>query len=244
MDDALACRKLLIRVVRLRSIIRSALFHSAGRIHNGYSSGKRNTTPQTFFRNLTILRRCLYRERELMRIVEYSFPEALKTLKNCHQQASSVTERNELSRLLRSYRILWNSMDFIGKRMSLQAEFIEKQDYETFYKFMRYLNKRSHMDSTIVELIVQPNFITAIKSKMQYLKQKHLIGACINLAILIFFFFSLGNLIPLPPLPRVIVQTVLVLATFAISTYLYINTVTHEKYNYYNRKRFEKLLRG
>ena len=244
MDEVLECRRLLMRVVRLRSIIRSALFHSAGRIHNGYSSGKRNTTPQTFFRNLAILRRCLYRERELMRIIDQNFPQAIDTLQDILRQTVSQDEKREIRRLLRGYRMLWNSMQFIGKRMHFQAEFVEKQDYETFYRFLRYLNGRSRLDSTIVELIVQPDFRQAFKKKFQYLKEKHLIGAGINLGLWIFILFSFGNWIPLPLNWRIPTQIALVAILFTISSFLYINTVTQEKYNYYNRKRFDKLLRG
>ncbi len=251
MDETLgrlqACRVLLMRVVRLRSMLRGEMFHSAGRIHNGFSSSKRNTTPQTFFHNLTVLRRCLYREKELMRVVEHSFPAAMADLKvlikDSNMQQIRIEEKQANARLLRGYRLLWNSMDHIYKRMKLQEEFIEKQDFETFYRFMRLLNKRPTLDSTIIELLVQKSYWHTLKSRIGLMKEKQFIGMLINLATWFIVFFSLGNFIPLSAPWKTILQICLSLLVFGITTHNYIRVANHERIDYNNRKQFDKMLR-
>ncbi len=240
------CRTLLIRVVRLRSVIRGQLFHSSGKIHNGYSSGKRNSTPQTFQRNLTILRRCLYREKQLMAVVERSFPGAMSDLAQCVCEADMenipVKEKQANRRLLRAFRLLWNSTDFIYKRMLLQEEFVEKEDFDSFYRFLRYLNKRSRLDSKIMELVVYRSGWEVFKEKTGYLKRKNIINMGWASLLWIIISFTVGDNLPFTLPMKILCQIMMFLVIFVVSSHTYVHIISREKYDYYNRKRFEKLL--
>ena len=82
-----------------------------------------------------------------------------------------------------------------------------------------------------------------VRGQTLSLKQKEFITLVWIAVPTIFVVFTSGNLIPLKSAWLFVSQVLIALALIGVSSFVYIHSVTWKKYDYNNRKRFEKLMR-
>ena len=107
---------------------------------------------------IKLLKRCIKNERWFLRIIQKGLEESLDKLKDIYAWLKLTVKSKELKdnakRLIEIIEIFYFRLEDIENRLQLEGEFIEKQDKDSFRRFVRQWRKEIRLNTKLLKKVV------------------------------------------------------------------------------------------